>query len=138
MGSTEECGIYSGKAEISHNTFINFVANSQSLVRSKVTGEVSFTNLLFWHNSENKRTGTLINTQGAAPSMLTFDMLINYVTDNSQEVTYSHFNGTVPEGYKNTQIELTETDPFDGGTFDLENGIFIPNAEYAEYGASIN
>lgn len=138
MGSTEECGIYSGKAEISHNTFINFVANSQSLVRSKVTGEVSFTNLLFWHNSETKRTGTLINTQGAAPGMLTFDMLINYVTDNSQEVTYSHFNGTVPEGYKNTQIELTETDPFDGGTFDLENGIFIPNAEYAGYGASIN
>ena len=29
-------------------------------------------------------------------------------------------------------------DPFEGGTFDIANGVFIPNAEFAEYGASIN
>jgi hypothetical protein len=31
---------------------------------------------------------------------------------------------------------LAEANPFDGGTFDLANGIFVPNAEYAEYGAT--
>ena len=30
----------------------------------------------------------------------------------------------------------TAVGAFDGGTFDLANGIFVPNAEYAEYGAT--
>ena len=130
-------GTYSGKLEISHNTFINFIANSQSIVRGKIAGEVIFSNLLFWNNSANERTGTLINTHKEQPASLTFETLINYVA-NDKKVTYSHFAGTVPTGYSNSQIGLATSDPFKGGTFDIANGIFVPNAEYAEYGASLN
>ena len=37
------------------------------------------------------------------------------------------------EGYK--QIINSKEDPFAGGTFDVENGIFTPNSSYASYGA---
>ena len=48
------------------------------------------------------------------------------------------YNNVIPDGMD--QIIELESNPFDGGTFDLANGIFIPNAEYAQYGAgaSIN
>ena len=36
-------------------------------------------------------------------------------------------------GYK--QIINSKEDPFAGGTFNVENGIFIPNSSYASYGA---
>ena len=36
-------------------------------------------------------------------------------------------------GYK--QIINSKEDPFAGGTFDVENGIFTPNSSYASYGA---
>lgn len=129
-------GTFSGKLEISHNTFINFIANSQSIVRGKITGEVSFSNLLFWNNPVNDRTATLINTHQGVPS-LTFETLINYIA-NDKKVTYSYFAGSVPTGYSNSQISLATSNPFEGGTFDIANGVFIPNAEFAEYGASIN
>lgn len=130
-------GTYSGKLEISHNTFINFIANSQSIVRGKITGEVSFSNLLFWNNPVSDKTATLINTHQGVPTSLTFETLINYVA-NDKKVTYSYFAGAVPAGYSNSQISLATSDPFEGGTFDIANGVFIPNAEFAEYGASIN
>jgi hypothetical protein len=36
------------------------------------------------------------------------------------------------------EVNIITSDPFEGGTFDIANGVFIPNAEFAEYGASIN
>ena len=36
------------------------------------------------------------------------------------------------------ELKSATSNPFDSGTFDLDKGIFIPSAEYAQYGASIN
>ena len=37
------------------------------------------------------------------------------------------------DGY--VQIVNCPADPFDGGRFDTAEGIFVPNADYASYGA---
>jgi hypothetical protein len=39
------------KVIISHNTFINFISSSQSLVRANVNNDVTFSNLLFFYNA---------------------------------------------------------------------------------------
>ena len=45
------------------------------------------------------------------------------------------YGGKLPvEGAE--ELKALTSNPFDGGTFDLANGIFVPNAEYAEYGAT--
>ena len=45
------------------------------------------------------------------------------------------YGGKLPfEGAE--ELKALASNPFDGGTFDLANGIFVPNAEYAEYGAT--
>lgn len=49
------------------------------------------------------------------------------------------FFGGIGKGMDGAEeVNIITSDPFEGGTFDIANGVFIPNAEFAEYGASIN
>lgn len=120
---------------IENNTFINFICSSQSMVRGYIEGKVVFRNLLLWSNSSVKKSATLLNVHSATPSVVTFENLLKF--DKDKEITISYWSG-VPSGYTQTKVEAASSDPFDvsaGATFDLENGVFIPTAEYANYGA---
>lgn len=124
------------KVIISHNTFINFISSSQSLVRANVNNDVTFSNLLFFYNANfGNKNATLINVGDGAIGTLTFADNIRY-NNGTSVINLNPFGGTAAPGYPNTVVPLAEANPFDGGTFDLANGIFIPNAEYAEYGAT--
>lgn len=49
------------------------------------------------------------------------------------------FFGGISKGMAGAEeVTMITSDPFEGGTFDIANGVFVPNAEYAEYGASLN
>lgn len=120
---------------IENNTFINFICSSQSMVRGYIEGKVVFRNLLLWSNSSVKKSAILLNVHSATPSVVTFENLLKF--DKDKEITISYWSG-VPSGYTQTKVEAASSDPFDvsaGATFDLENGVFIPTAEYANYGA---
>ena len=124
------------KVIISHNTFINFISSSQSLVRANVNNDVTFSNLLFFYNANfGNKNATLINVGDGAIGTLTFADNIRY-NNGTSVINLNPFGGTAAPGYPNTVVPLAEANPFDGGTFDLANGIFVPNAEYAEYGAT--
>lgn len=126
----------SSNITISRNTIINFISVSQSLVRGIMTGEVTFSNLLFLYDSKANRNATLLNVESGAFRALSFTDIIRYNRGNT--VNLNPFGGGTPAGQSNAAVALSPADPFDGGTFDLVNGIFTPNAEYAQYGASIN
>lgn len=133
-------GIYSEKNTITieNNTFINFLCGSQPMIRGNIRGTVIFRNLLLWSNTndEKAKTSYLLNVHSATPSVVTFENLLKF--DKGKDIPTNYWNGTIPSGYTQTKVEAASSDPFDvsaGATFDLENGVFIPTAEYANYGA---
>ncbi|WP_181977439.1 PL29 family lyase N-terminal domain-containing protein [Phocaeicola plebeius] len=137
LGNNDTAGIYNAAntVTIENNTFINFLCASQSMVRGRIEGAVTFRNLLLWSNSATARNTTLLNVHSKTPSVVTFENLLKF--DKDKEITISYWSG-VPSGYTQTKVEAASSDPFDvsaGATFDLENGVFIPTAEYANYGA---
>lgn len=133
-------GIYSEKNTITieNNTFINFLCGSQPMIRGNIRGTVIFRNLLLWSNTNDEKANTsyLLNVHSATPSVVTFENLLKF--DKGKDILTNYWNGTIPSGYTQTKVEAASSDPFDvsaGATFDLKNGVFIPTAEYANYGA---
>lgn len=138
LGNSENAGVYNAKntVTIENNTFINFICSSQSMVRGRIEGTVVFRNLLLWSNSSILRSASLLNVQSKTPLVVTFENLLKF--DKGEDITINYWSSTIPSGYTQTKVEAASSDPFDvsaGATFDLENGVFIPTAEYANYGA---
>lgn len=127
---------------IENNTFINFVCNSQAMLRGVIKGRVVFSNLLFWNNPNDatKLSSTLINTAKTPPVEVVFGDMLKFDANKDKVLSINFWNNNGnPDGYEQGKVEnVASSDPFDvsaGATFDLENGVFIPTAEYANYGA---
>lgn len=127
---------------IENNTFINFVCNSQAMLRGVIKGRVVFSNLLFWNNPNDatKLSSTLINTAKTPPVEVVFGDMLKFDANKNKVLSINFWNNKGnPDGYEQGKVEnIASSDPFDvsaGATFDLENGVFIPTAEYANYGA---
>ena len=138
LGNNDTAGIYNAAntVTIENNTFINFLCASQSMVRGRIEGAVTFRNLLLWSHSATARNTTLLNVHSKTPSVITFEKLLKF--DKGEHITINYLSGTPPSGYTAEKVNAASSDPFDvsaGATFDLENGVFIPTAEYANYGA---
>lgn len=141
LGNDDTAGVYDAKytVTIENNTFINFICGSQPMVRGRIEGAVVFRNLLLWSDvvdSSKAKNSYLLNVHSKTPSGLTFENLLKF--DKGKDIPTNYWNGTIPSGYTQTKVEAASSDPFDvsaGATFDLDNGVFIPTAEYANYGA---
>ena len=140
LGNDDTAGVYDAKytVTIENNTFINFICGSQPMVRGRIEGAVVFRNLLLWSDvvdSSKAKNSYLLNVHSKTPSGLTFENLLKFDKNKQNQTNYWH---SLPSGYTQTKVEAASSDPFDvsaGATFDLENGVFIPTAEYANYGA---
>lgn len=140
LGNDDTAGVYDAKytVTIENNTFINFICGSQPMVRGCIEGAVVFRNLLLWSDvvdSSKAKNSYLLNVHSKTPSGLTFENLLKFDKNKQIQTNYWH---SLPSGYTQTKVEAASSDPFDvsaGATFDLENGVFIPTAEYANYGA---
>ncbi|WP_462342441.1 PL29 family lyase N-terminal domain-containing protein [Phocaeicola plebeius] len=141
LGNDDTAGVYDAKktVTIENNTFINFICGSQPMVRGRIEGAVVFRNLLLWSDvvdsSSKAKNSYLLNVHSKTPSGLTFENLLKFDKNKQIQTNYWH---SLPSGYTQTKVEAASSDPFDvsaGATFDLENGVFIPTAEYANYGA---
>lgn len=139
LGNDDTAGVYDAKytVTIENNTFINFICGSQPMVRGRIEGAVVFRNLLLWSDvvdSSKAKNSYLLNVHSKTPSGLTFENLLKF--DKGKDIPTNYWNGTIPSGYTQTKVEAASSDPFDvsaGATFDLDNGVFIPTAEYANY-----
>lgn len=127
---------------IENNTFINFVCNSQAMLRGVIKGRVVFSNLLFWTNPNDatKLSSVLINSASTPPVEVSFGDMLKFDANKDKVLSINFWNNKGnPDGYEQGKVEnVASSDPFDvsaGATFDLENGVFIPTAEYANYGA---
>lgn len=117
------------------NTFVNIESNTGGFVNIGNLSKVSVEKNIFWTNTEGTGGVVIIrpNTTSPTGDICKDNIVYKTMTHNWQ----MFFGGKIPfEGVE--QLNILTTNPFDGGTFDLANGKFIPNAEYAGFGASIN
>lgn len=121
---------------LKNNTFINIYTATTFYVYLKSLPNIYATNNLFFSKATLPNNGgvfrlTINPTDGVCSNN------IIYKAENT--ANWQIFFGGIKNGFDGAEeVETITSDPFDGGTFDLANGIFIPSAEYSEYGASIN
>ena len=118
---------------IENNTFINLETNTGGYVNIGNLAKTSIKNNIFWTNTDGTGNVVIIRPQITSPTgdICADNLLYKTMTYNWQ----MFYGGKLPfEGAE--ELKALTSNPFDGGTFDLANGIFVPNAEYAEYGAT--
>ena len=93
---------------------------------------ISIKNNIFWTNTTGANDCYILRIGN--PS--TGDICVNNIVYKSMSYTWQMcYGGKLPFAGAE-ELKSVTSNPFDGGTFDLANGIFVPNAEYAEYGAT--
>lgn len=130
-------GSKSGLANLTleNNTFVNVETNTSGFVNVENLSKISAKNNIFWTNTVGTNNVIIVRYYNTVPTgdVCSSNLLYKTMSYNWQ----MFFGGKLPfDGAE--QLSVASSDPFDGGTFDLANGIFIPSAEYSEYGASIN
>lgn len=130
-------GSKSGLANLTleNNTFVNVETNTSGFVNVDNLSKISAKNNIFWTNTAGTNNVVIVRYNTTVP---TGDVCSNNLLYKTMSYNWQmFFGGKLPfDGAE--QLSVASSDPFDGGTFDLANGIFIPSAEYSEYGASIN
>lgn len=122
---------------VKNNTFINIYTATTFYVYLASLPNIYATNNLFFAKASLPNNGGVFRITNK-PIGEECSNNICYKAEN----TYNwqiFFGGVGSNGFDGAEeVTTIAADPFDGGTFDLANGIFIPSAEYAEYGASLN
>ena len=130
-----------GSVTLEHNTFVNVgTVNGSSTTGLVYVGKLSTVNILnnlFFAVGCGACSDYMVIRLNKADDKVTSgscDNNIAYRNDGSGKAWNIFYNKNMAWENAPTMIKV-ETNPFNGGTFDLASGIFIPNAEYAEYGA---
>ena len=122
------------KCTIENNTFINMETATTAMVYTSKLPTISIKNNIFWTNTTGANDCYILRIGN--PS--TGDICVNNIVYKSMSYTWQMcYGGKLPFAGAE-ELKSVTSNPFDGGTFDLDKGIFIPSAEYAQYGASIN
>lgn len=126
-----------GTIKVQNNTFINLGSNTTAYVYAKTTSDIQASNNLFFANTGNVNNYYIIFRLGTSATGSVSTNNIGYrADDTTQGWRMFYLSGGISSGWEGAEdIIKVETNPFNGGTFDLASGTFIPNAEYAEYGA---
>lgn len=122
------------KCTIENNTFINMETATTAMVYTSKLPTISIKNNIFWTNTTGANDCYILRIGN--PS--TGDICVNNIVYKSMSYTWQMcYGGKLPFAGAE-ELKSVTSNPFDGGIFDLDKGIFIPSAEYAQYGASIN
>ena len=138
-GKVNQFGLFVGsKAGIANcvlenNTFVNLETATTGMVYVDKLADISVKNNIFWTNTAGANACIIFRPVTTSPSGTT---CVNNIVYKTMTFNWQMFYGGKAPFESMEQLNILEANPFDGGTFDLANGIFVPNAEYAEYGAT--
>lgn len=119
---------------LEHNTFVNVATETSFMVYTNTLSDAVVQYNLFYFDADLDTNGGIFRLlDSQKPSGSVCDKNIVYRTDTNN---WQAFYGGIKNGFDGAQeIERISANPFEGGTFDLASGTFVPNATYAEYGA---
>lgn len=122
-----------------NNTFVNTGSATTSYVYASTVQDAQVSNNLFFaDNGSINNYYIVFRTTNAIPGSLCQDN-VGYRSDaTSQGWRMFYQSGGVSCGWDGAEdIEQISANPFDGGTFDPANGVFIPGDAYADYGSTM-
>ena len=127
------------KLVLQNNTFVNTGSATTSYVYASTVQDAQVSNNLFFaDNGSINNYYIVFRTTNAIPGSLCQDN-VGYRSDaTSQGWRMFYQSGGVSCGWDGAEdIEQISANPFDGGTFDPANGVFIPDDAYADYGSTM-
>lgn len=119
-----------------NNTFVNIATDNDFYVCAGTVSSIDVTKNLYYTDAPLSNNCGLIKAANAFPTGTFCDDNIVYKV--SSEYNWQVFFGGMNKGFDGAvENEIIESNPFDGGKFDLATGTFVPNSTYSGYGATI-
>lgn len=115
-----------------NNTLVNIVTdgayyNCGTIAKATMTG-----NIFYMGTTISKNHNVLLSKNAA----ITGGSIKDNISYTGQSNNFMAIYGGSDNWFEGVEeIEILESDPFTGGTFNLTDGKFIPGGEYASYGA---
>ena len=119
-------------------TFVNLFAGTESLLYMNKIDAVKVENNLFFNNIALTNNNIIIRCNTTYPTGSVFSDNLGYPKTIVEKNTYqwkATYGSNLFSGGE--EIKSIETDPFEGGEYKPELGIFKPNSTYSQYGANL-
>ena len=119
-----------------NNTFVNIATDNDFYVCAGTVSSIDVTKNLYYTDAPLSNNCGLIKAANAFPTGTFCDDNIVYKV--SSEYSWQVFFGGMNKGFEGAkENKIIDSNPFEGGKFDLATGSFVPNSTYSGYGATI-
>lgn len=140
LDETKLDAIYS--LSVNNNTIVNLYSKN-AMMRMRAVNIVSKANLMWndYDTTDSRSWLFLTKRSDAAVELVQLELTGNTVYDqtaNKKNWIVIHENGYRPENHADYTFNYLDANPFDGGTFDITNGVFKVSAGYEGIGASLD
>jgi len=127
---------------VNNNTFVN-IYSMNAMMRMRAENITSNSNLIWNDYDTDKSRSWLYMTKrsDSAVELKQLELSNNTVYDQTAKGNswiMIHGNGYRPDNFADYTFNHLDTNPFDGGTFDIQNGVFKVSAAYEGIGASLD
>ncbi len=127
---------------VNNNTFVN-IYSMNAMMRMRAENITSNSNLIWNDYDTDKSRSWLYMTKrsDSAVELKQLELSNNTVynqTAKGNSWIMIHGNGYRPDNFADYTFNYLDTNPFDGGTFDIQNGVFKVSAAYEGIGASLD
>lgn len=124
-----------GNLKMHNNTFVNLATETTFYVYAGTVNTIDVTKNLYYTDVALSNNCGLIRATTFPTGTFCNDNIVYKV---SSDFNWQVLFGGMKNGFDGAvENEIIESDPFDGGQFDLATGTFVPNPTYSGYGASI-
>lgn len=127
---------------VNNNTFVN-IYSKNAMMRMRAENITSNSNLIWndYDTTESRSWLFMTKRSDSAVELKQLELSNNTVYDQTvkgKSWIMIHSNGYRPDNYADYTFNYLDTNPFDGGTFDIQNGVFKVSAAYEGIGASLD
>ena len=127
---------------VNNNTFVN-IYSMNAMMRMRAENITSNSNLIWNDYDTDKSRSWLYMTKrsDSAVELKQLELSNNTVYDQTAKGNswiMIHGNGYRPDNFADYTFNYLDTNPFDGGTFDIQNGVFKVSTAYEGIGASLD
>lgn len=118
-----------------NNTFVNIATDNDFYVCAGTVSSIDVTKNLYYTDAPLSNNCGLIRATTFPTGTFCNDNIVYKV---SSDFNWQVLFGGMKNGFDGAvENEIIESNPFDGGKFDLATGNFVPNSKYSGYGATI-
>ena len=124
-----------GNLKMHNNTFVNLATETTFYVCAETVNTIDVTKNLYYTDAALSNNCGLIRATTFPTGTFCNDNIVYKV---SSDFNWQVLFGGMKNGFDGAvENEIIESNPFDGGKFDLATGTFVPNSTYSGYGATI-